>query len=121
YCLQLYAAGYTVWFEPSLHIRHHFTPQQRNMLERHLLNARNELWSVLMRCPFPQILVIVPLRVFRQFIFAFSQGWRWWRQEPKWWWNAMAGLEECLSHRTPISWRAYWAWVRLAGRTRVRH
>lgn len=116
YCLQLYAAGYAVWFEPSLHIRHHFTSHQRNMQSRHLLNARNELWSVLMRCPSPQILVIVPLRVLRQFIFALTQGWSWLRKEPKWWWDALKGLRECLSHREPIRWREYWSWVRLARR-----
>jgi GT2 family glycosyltransferase len=116
YCLQLYAAGYTVWFEPSLHIRHHFTPHQRNMLNRHLLNARNELWSVLMRCPAPQIIVIAPLRILRQLIFAVSQGWSWLRREPTWWWDAFVGLRECLSYRAPIRWREYWAWVRLARR-----
>ena len=116
YCLQLYAAGYTVRFEPSLHIRHHFTPHQRNMSKRHLLNARNELWSVLMRCPFPQILIIAPLRVLRQFIYAFGQGWAWWHREPKWWWDAAAGMEHCISRRRPVRWRDYWSWLRLAGR-----
>jgi GT2 family glycosyltransferase len=116
YCLQLYSAGHTVWFEPSLPVRHHFSAQQRNMLNRHLLNARNELWSVLMRCPFPQVLVIAPLRVLRQFLYATSQGWSWWRREPHWWFDAVGGIGQCLDNRHPIRWREYWAWVRLARR-----
>ena len=55
-------AGYAVWFEPSLRIRHHFTLVQRNMVNRHMLNARNEMWSALMRCPLPYVLGVAPFR-----------------------------------------------------------
>ncbi len=116
YCLQLYSAGYAVWFEPSLLIRHHFTPKERNTLSRHWLNARNEFWSVLMRCPFPYVLAIAPLRVLRQFIFAFGKGWTWWSREPKWWWGAIRGIGRCLANRKPVSWRSFLAWTRLARR-----
>ena len=118
FCLQLYGAGYAVWFEPSLTVRHHFTPNQRNMLQQHLLNARNELWSVFMRCPFPQVCVVAPLRVLRQFIFAFGQGWRWWRHEPKWWWRAIKGFPLCLRNRKPVTWNTYIRWIRL-GRLQI--
>jgi GT2 family glycosyltransferase len=118
FCLQLYGAGYAVWFEPSLTVRHHFTASQRNMLQQHLLNARNELWSVLMRCPFPHVCVVAPLRVLRQFIFAFGQGWNWWRHEPKWWWRALNGIPLCLRNRQPVSWNTYIRWIRL-GRLQI--
>jgi len=113
YCLQLYAAGHAVWFEPTLTVRHHFTPVERNMLARHHLNARNELWSVLMRCPFPQVLAVVPLRMARQLVFAMSRGLWWTLREPKWWFYALMGAPKCLKQRRPIPWRRYWAWVRL--------
>lgn len=116
YCLQLYAAGYAVWFEPSLPIRHHFTPKQRNMLTRHLQNARNELWSVLMRCPFPQLLLVVPFRVLRQLAFALGQGRAWYSAEPQWWLSAAKGIPICLRNRRPLSWRTYYNWMRLARR-----
>lgn len=114
YSLQLYAAGYSVWFEPSLTIRHHFTPKERDMLRRHHLNARNELWSVLMRCPFPYVLAVVPLRILRQFVFAIGRGFSWWSREPEWWWNALTGLNQCFARRKPISCRSYFQWIRLA-------
>ncbi|WP_342597484.1 glycosyltransferase [Cyanobacterium aponinum UTEX 3222] len=114
YSLQLHSFGYGVWFEPSYSFRHHFTPVERNMLKRHWLNARNELWSVFMRCPFPQVFIIALLRIIRQFIFALTKGWQWVLTEPKWWWNALQGLPKCLSNRKPILWNKYKNWVMLA-------
>lgn len=116
FCLQLYAAGYAVWFEPSLTIRHRFTAKERNMLTRHWLNARNELWSVVIRCPFPYILLLLPFRVVRQFVFAVSQGFSWWIREPLWWWRAIRGMPICLGQRKPIRWRTYREWLILARR-----
>ncbi len=114
YSLQLYSAGYGVWFEPSYSFRHHFTPVERNMLKRHWLNARNELWSVLMRCPAPQVVVIVLLRILRQYLFAVTKGWKWILSEPRWWWNALQGLPICLSNRKPVPWQKYKNWLLLA-------
>jgi len=114
YCVQLYAAGYAVWFEPSLKIRHHFAPRERNMLARHLLNARNEFWSVLIRCPFPYVIPVALFRVARQFGFACGMGWKWWSREPKWWWSALVGIPRCFAERKPIPWKIYFAWMRLA-------
>src|SRR6266576_2063619 len=53
YALQCYAAGYAVWFEPSLPIRHHLAEANRNRFRFHQSNARNEIWSVWLRCPWP--------------------------------------------------------------------
>ena len=114
YSLQLYANGYAVRFEPSLSIRHHFTPKERNMLTRHWLNARNELWSVLLRCPMPYVVGVVPLRVIRQFIFALGKGFGWWSREYRWWIPAAAGVRRCLAQRRPIPWKIYSAWLCLA-------
>src|SRR5205823_2809220 len=112
----LYAAGHAIWFEPAIVIRHHFSAKERDMLRRHLLNARNEFWSVLMRCPLPYVLLFAPLRVMRQFLFAASQGWSWLRHEPQWWLDAARGLKACYVIRHPVAWRDFWTWTRLARR-----
>src|SRR6266567_7293938 len=78
YALQCYAAGYTVCFDPCLSIRHHhLNSNSGNSLRRHPLNARNELWSVLMRCPFPYVFAVALFRIWRQFRYACSKGPSW--------------------------------------------
>lgn len=116
YALQCYGAGYSVWFEPSLVIRHHMSPVARDNVGRHHLNARNELWSVWMRCPWPWLPVVSAFRVLRQFQYALSESASWAKAEPRWWWMAIKGIPDCLRHRRPISWRRYLAWMRMARR-----
>src|SRR6266513_765826 len=114
YALQCYAAGYSVCFDPRLSIRHHVSPQNRGRLPRHPLNARNELWSVLMRCPFPYVIPVALYRIWRQFRYACGKGPKWAILEPAWWWSALRGIPTCLRHRSPIEWRVYYAWMKLA-------
>jgi GT2 family glycosyltransferase len=114
YALQCYALGYVVRFEPSLTIRHHETPRQRDPMRRHHLNARNELWSVLMRCPFPQAIAVALFRIWRQFRYAWSEGAPWALSEPRWWLSALRGIPNCIRHRRPIPWRKYYAWMKIA-------
>ncbi len=118
YALQCYALGYTVRFEPGLVIRHHVSSLQRNALARHHQNARNEIWSVLMRCPFPQILAVASYRVFRQFLYALSEGAACAVQEPLWWISTLRGVEKCLRMRAPVKWHEYYRWMSL-GRARI--
>lgn len=114
YALQCYAAGAAVWFEPSLTLRHHLSSVQRQPVRRHHQNARNELWSVWMRCPFPQVLVVSVFRIWRQLCYACSEGVAWVLQEPRWWWQALWGLGVCWRIRQVILWRRYYAWMKLA-------
>src|SRR5438046_278935 len=58
YALQCVAAGYDVLFSPMITIRHHYCGQARDEIRIHHCHARNELWSTVMRCPFPSGLVI---------------------------------------------------------------
>jgi GT2 family glycosyltransferase len=111
YCLQLYAAGYAVWFEPSLTVRHHFTPVRRSMRDRHGLNARNELWSTVMRSPLSLLWFMAPWRVLRQLVFALFQGWAWLVREPLWWIDAARGMPRAWRRRLPVDTRVYWNWV----------
>jgi GT2 family glycosyltransferase len=114
YALQCYADGYSVWFEPSLAIRHHLSPTNRNSIARHHLNARNELWSVWMRCPWPWLPLVSLYRIWRQFRYACTEGAIWAINEPRWWITAIMGLPHCLRGRCPIRWSLYYSWMRMA-------
>jgi GT2 family glycosyltransferase len=113
YALQCVAAGYDVLFSPVITIRHHYSGQARNEMRVHHRHARNELWSALMRCPFPFAFGMVAGRVFSQFRYACKRGWSWVIREPTWWCQALAGIPSCLRKRTPVSWRGYKRWLQL--------
>jgi GT2 family glycosyltransferase len=114
YALQCYSLGFVVRFEPSLPIRHHVSQVEREPIGRHHLNARNELWSVLMRCPFPQLFAVALFRVWRQFRYACSEGLEWAVREPCWWWRALLGVAKCWRMRQPVPWSTYYSWMKLA-------
>ncbi len=113
YALQCVAAGYEVLFSPVITIRHHYSGQTRDEIRVHHRHARNELWSTLMRCPFPFAVGMVAWRVFSQFRYACKRGWSWVVREPTWWWQALAGIPYCLRKRRPSSWAAYKRWLAL--------
>jgi GT2 family glycosyltransferase len=114
FALQCYALGKVVRFEPTLSVRHLVSERQREPIRRHHLNARNELWSVWLRCPWPWLPLVGVFRVWRQFLYACGEGWRWALQEPLWWFSALLGLPTCLRQRRPIAWEVYYKWMRLA-------
>ena len=114
YALQCYSAGAAVWFEPSATFRHHLSSAQRKPIDRHHYNARNELWSVWMRCPWPWLPVISLFRVWRQFRYACSEGWEWAVREPIWWLASLMGIFACWRSRKPVVWSIYFWWMNLA-------
>jgi GT2 family glycosyltransferase len=113
YALQCVAAGYDVIFSPIVIIRHHYSGQARDEIRIHHRHARNELWSTLMRCPFPFALGMVAWRIFSQFRYAWKRGWSWVIREPAWWWQALGGAPHCLRKRGPVSWAGYKNWLSL--------
>ncbi|MGD0253244.1 MAG: glycosyltransferase [Verrucomicrobiota bacterium] len=113
YALQCVAAGYEVYYSPVVTIRHHWSGQTRSEIRNHHRHSRNEFWSALMRCPFPQVLGLAAYRVFSQFRCAFKRGFSWVMREPVWWWQAIAGIPYCLKKRHPVPWPRYKAWLRL--------
>ena len=117
FALQCYALGYQVWFQPSVRIRHYVTSAHRNEIGRHHLNARNELWSVLMRCPFPQVIPVALFRIWRQFQYACREGVMWAISEPRWWISALRGIPKCIRYRQPTPWKIYYTWMKLARQT----
>lgn len=116
YALRCFAADYEVRREPALTVRHHFTSAQRNEIRNHHSQARNEFWSVLRRCPFPQWPAVAIFRAIRQFTYACRRGPRWVLREPLWWCAALAGMPRALCERRPIPWAKYLAWMRLLRR-----
>jgi GT2 family glycosyltransferase len=113
YALQCVAAGYDVLFTPDVTIRHHWSGQMRNEIRNHHRHSRNELWSVWLRCPFPQCLGLAAYRLYSQFRYACKRGPQWVIREPVWWWQALGGLKYCLSKRRSIRWQEYKAWLQL--------
>jgi GT2 family glycosyltransferase len=113
YALQCVAAGYEVLFSPVITIRHHYSWQARDEICIHHRHARNELWSTVLRCPFPFAVGVAGWRVFSQFRYACKRGWSWGIREPLWWWQALAGITYCLGKRRPVSWVVYKRWLRL--------
>lgn len=114
FCLQAYGSGWGVLYVPEIEIFHRFTHTQRDMKARHHRNARNEFWSVIMRCPLPHVLWVGSYRIIRQVAFAASQGWAWLKDEPKWLIEAFGQIRKPLAERQPVSWAAYWRWMRMA-------
>ena len=113
FALRCLADGWEVRYEPGLSIRHHFTSTLRDELRTHQRHARNEFWSVLMRCPGPAIVPVAVFRAARQFQYACHRGFRWALAEPRWWIAALAGIPRCLAAREAVPWRIYLGWMRL--------
>jgi len=110
YALQCIAGGHEVYFMPVITIRHHWSGKSRSRIRNHHRHARNQVWSILMRCPFPYSLGLIAGKTLSQFGFAATQGVAWVLQEPVWWWQAMAGIPYCLSKAKPVSWEGYKRW-----------
>ena len=113
FALRCVCHGWQVRYEPRLLIRHHFTAMQRNEIRTHHRHARNELWSVLLRCPMPQLFAVGLFRVVRQLAYALKRGPDWVWQEPAWWRQFLVGAPAAWRNRQPLSWDRYSAWMRL--------
>jgi GT2 family glycosyltransferase len=113
YGLQCVAADYDVLFSPVVTIRHYYSAQSRNEIRIHHRHARNELWSTVMRCPFPLAGPVVAWRLFSQLRYAAKRGWSWVIREPLWWGQALAGLPYSLRKRKAVSWAGYRRWLAL--------
>jgi GT2 family glycosyltransferase len=116
FALRCVSAGWEVWQDASRTIRHHFTGTQRDEVRNHQRHARNEFWSVIMRCPAPQVFAVAAYRMVRQLGYAWLRGIAWVLREPQWWLAALAGLPRALAERRALSWRSYREWMRLVGR-----
>lgn len=113
FALRCIAAGYQVRMETSLHVRHRYSGIQRDEIRTHHYHARNELWSVVMRCPAPMLLPVAVFRWARQFDYARKRGIAWVLKEPLWWGKCLGGFWLCLRQRMPLPWKQYRQWMQL--------
>lgn len=113
YALQCIANAWEVLFFSKITIRHHWTGSGRSELRNHHRHARNELWSTVIRCPFPHMIPIIVWRVMSQARFAISRGIPWLVREPLWWGDALKGIPAALKRRHPVSWSGYKKWLSL--------
>jgi GT2 family glycosyltransferase len=111
--LQCIAADWKVRLHTGLTIRHHYSTVNRNELRTHHLHARNEAWSVLLRCPSPWWPFVLLRRAAGQFAYAAKRGPSWIIREPQWWWRALFGAPRAWRDRNPVPWSAYRRWRRL--------
>jgi GT2 family glycosyltransferase len=116
FALRCVNAGWQVRFEPSMLVRHHFTATERNEMRTHHRHARNECWSVLLRCPALALPIVLAWRAVRQFGYAAKRGAAWLIREPVWWWQAFRGIGPCIAAREPLPWKRYLAWMQLVRR-----
>jgi GT2 family glycosyltransferase len=113
YALQCVAAGYEVLFTPVVTIRHHYSGATRSEMRNHHRHSRNECWSTMIRCPMPQMPLLVFYRILSQLGYAARRGPRWVLREPVWWWQALGGIKYCLCKRRPVPWAKYREWLKL--------
>ena len=111
YAIQCLAAGWDVLYYPDLIVRHHYTGVMRNELRTHRRHARNECWSILLRCPWPVVPYRLLYTIASQARYASRRGFAWLLTEPGWWWAAVKGVSQCLRSRHPVSWSGYRRWV----------
>jgi GT2 family glycosyltransferase len=113
YALQCVAAGHEVLFSPVVTIRHQYSGRVRSEMRNHHRHARNEFWSVLLRCPMWYAPAVALYRALSQFRYACKRGWSWAIREPAWWAQTLAGVPYCLRKRSPVPWAGYKQWLRL--------
>jgi GT2 family glycosyltransferase len=113
FSLRCIAAGWDVLWEPSVVVRHHWSGTMRNELRNHHRHARNELWSVLLRCPSPWWPFLALRRAAGQLAYACRRGPRWLVHEPRWWWLFLRGAPAMWRARQPVEWPAYRRWLKL--------
>ncbi len=114
YALQCVAAGYAVLFSSVVTIRHHYSGRARNEIRNHHFNARNEFWSVALRCPAPYAIGVAIYRAISQFGYACKRGLSWVVREPAWWYAAVSKLPWIIRKRNPLPWSEYKKWLWLA-------
>lgn len=113
YVLQVMSQGKSVEQHPCVTIRHHYSGQNRDEQRTHHQHARNELWSTVLRCPSPLMLLMIPYRVLSQARYAASRGPKWLIREPVWWLEAIIGIPQILRVRNPVSYKTYMLWLKL--------
>lgn len=115
FALRVWELGYQVCLFPHLTIRHHYTGSQRSEIRTHHRHARNELLSIVMRCPMSLLVPLALYRLVKQMGYAWKRGPGWLIREPKWWWSAAGMFPRAIKQRDPLPWKDYARWLCLLG------
>ena len=116
YALQCAGNGWDIISYPEITIRHHYSGLTRSEMRNHHRHARNEFWSTLIRCPFPQLLLVLIYRTISQARYALSRGISWVVREPVWWAQAIVGIPKALGRRHTLNWKGYRRWLQMPDR-----
>lgn len=113
FALRCIATEREVIYDPDSLIRHHWSGLMRNEQRNHHRHARNELWSVLLRCPSPWWPFVAMRRAAGQFDYACRRGLGWVVREPLWWWSTVRGAGAAWKVRNTVCWNDYRRWRKL--------
>ncbi|MGB0371583.1 MAG: glycosyltransferase family 2 protein [Opitutales bacterium] len=114
FVLQLMDKGWKAMETRTLTIRHHYSRIERNEMRTHLMHARNEFLSSVLRTPVFVLPITLIRVVLSQSRYAVRRGWI--LHEWKWWIGACIRLVEAFKLRTPVSWAAYSEWRKVLHR-----
>jgi glycosyltransferase involved in cell wall biosynthesis len=105
--LRLADLGYAIELLPGVHVWHEKAWNGRNWYPLHRSGVCNELFMTLQRCPLPDLLVVLPLKV-----LSFM---RYWLFHPRYLGAGLAGLglfirhsRSGLRHRQPVRRDTFW-------------
>lgn len=111
-CLRLADAGYGVAFLPGVHVWHEKAWGHRDQAALHRSGVCNEMVMTARRCPLPDVLLVLPLKVVSFALF--------WLRQPRYRRAGWEGLRDFLRHlrvvwrsRQPVRrgtfWRFHWS------------
>jgi len=105
--LRLSDLGYTVEFLPGVHVWHDKAWQDRDWFPLHRSGVCNELVMTARRCPLPDLLLVLPLK-----LASFS--WYWLRRPGflrpglAGLWDAACAMPQTLATRQPVRRSTFW-------------
>ncbi|MEM7145834.1 MAG: glycosyltransferase [Verrucomicrobiota bacterium] len=112
FSIQCHSRDSQIVLDPNYTIRHRYTAAERNELHTHRFHARNEIWSILLRCPWWLVLPVAAVRLACQFLYAVGRGPRWALTEPIWWIRCLSGVPKAIAHRKSVPTCAYLSWLK---------
>jgi GT2 family glycosyltransferase len=98
--LRIWDCGYRCLRWNDILVWHEFSALNRNEERTHYQHARNEILSVFMRAPSAYVIPLCLWRMFSQFRYSQSRGWR--TVEFRVWRDAARMLGLALKHRRPV-------------------
>jgi GT2 family glycosyltransferase len=110
-CFRLADAGFRIELLPGVHVWHEKAWSGRDWFPLHRSGVCNELVVTLRRCPLPDVLLVLPMKL-------LSFGWYWIRR-PRFLpsglaglWDALRALPQTIATRRPVRRATFWQFTR---------